>query len=243
VIHLKNADAWAEMPLVEADSIDLIITDVPYMEYSSRGDSGGKEKPKDDIRRIQNVFTTEMFYTCAEHLYRVLKPNRHLYYWTQLGKPYIDSYLSLVQAGFYINQTLIWPKINHTKSGDFYQTYPAQAEVCLFCEKIIDPKNRRKLGGGVHSNLMTEFNPEPVPDFYLSAFPSIPSERMTHPTQKPVPLMEFLIKRSSLPGETVFDPFAGSGSVALACRNQKRSFLGYEIVEHFYKQTMFHLGV
>lgn len=50
-----------------------------------------------------------------------------------------------------------------------------------------------------------------------------------HPTEKPVELLEFLIKNSSKENELVFDPFAGSGSTGVACINTNRKFLGVEI--------------
>jgi hypothetical protein len=49
-----------------------------------------------------------------------------------------------------------------------------------------------------------------------------------HPTQKPVALMEHLVRSYSREGELVFDPFAGSGSTAVACRRANRRFIGYE---------------
>lgn len=45
-----------------------------------------------------------------------------------------------------------------------------------------------------------------------------------HPAQKPVELLEFLIKKSTQEGEAVLDPFSGSGSTAIACLNARRSF-------------------
>ncbi len=53
-------------------------------------------------------------------------------------------------------------------------------------------------------------------------------EEREHPTQKPVKLMERIIKASSNEGMIVLDPFMGSGSTALACINLKRHFMGIE---------------
>lgn len=49
-----------------------------------------------------------------------------------------------------------------------------------------------------------------------------------HPTQKPVQLMEYLIKTYSLKGETVLDSTMGSGSTGVACKNLNRDFIGIE---------------
>lgn len=53
-------------------------------------------------------------------------------------------------------------------------------------------------------------------------------ERTIHPTQKPVPLLEYLIKTYTQPGETVLDNAMGSGSTVIACINTGRSYIGME---------------
>lgn len=56
---------------------------------------------------------------------------------------------------------------------------------------------------------------------------SYPAKRL-HPTQKPVQLMEDLISRHSNVGDTVLDPFMGSGTTGVACQNLGREFIGIE---------------
>jgi len=53
----------------------------------------------------------------------------------------------------------------------------------------------------------------------------------SHPTVKPIALMEYLIKLCSRQGSMVLDPFMGSGTTGIACINQRRNFTGYEIDE------------
>jgi site-specific DNA-methyltransferase (adenine-specific) len=54
-------------------------------------------------------------------------------------------------------------------------------------------------------------------------------EQHTHPTQKPVPLLEYLIKTYTLPGQTVLDFTMGSGSTGVACAKTGRKFIGIEL--------------
>ena len=56
-----------------------------------------------------------------------------------------------------------------------------------------------------------------------------------HPTQKPVALMEYLIKTYSNEGETVLDNCMGSGTTGVACVNTNRKFIGIEMDEQYYK--------
>lgn len=59
-----------------------------------------------------------------------------------------------------------------------------------------------------------------------------------HPTQKPVKLLERLLKLVTKKGDVVLDPFAGSGSTAVACYNTHRKFKGFEIDEEFYNDAV-----
>jgi site-specific DNA-methyltransferase (adenine-specific) len=65
------------------------------------------------------------------------------------------------------------------------------------------------------------------PNDYLE-YKSIFGKGILHPTQKPVPLLEYLIKTYTLEGQTVLDFTMGSGSTGVACQNTKRHFVGIE---------------
>lgn len=67
-------------------------------------------------------------------------------------------------------------------------------------------------------------------------------EDKDHPTQKPLKLMERLIKASSNEGMTVLDPFMGSGSTAVAARNLDRNYVGFELEEEYYEAAQDRLG-
>ena len=71
----------------------------------------------------------------------------------------------------------------------------------------------------------------PLPNTILE----IKSEKGKHATQKPVPLMEWLIKYYTREGETVLDPTMGSGGTGIACSNQNRKFIGIEKDSEIFK--------
>ena len=63
----------------------------------------------------------------------------------------------------------------------------------------------------------------------------VPSEKATiHPTQKPVALMEYLIKTYTNEGDTVLDFTMGSGTTGVACKNLNREFIGIELDEKYF---------
>ena len=59
-----------------------------------------------------------------------------------------------------------------------------------------------------------------------------------HSTQKPIPLIERIIKTSSNKNQTVLDIFGGSGSTGVACKLHDRKFIGCEIDEQYYTKSL-----
>lgn len=67
----------------------------------------------------------------------------------------------------------------------------------------------------------------------ILTFPN-PNNKTVHPTQKPVDLLEYLIKTYTTEGETVLDNCMGSGSTGAACVNTNRNFIGIELDENYF---------
>jgi site-specific DNA-methyltransferase (adenine-specific) len=82
-----------------------------------------------------------------------------------------------------------------------------------------DPKKRYPKNQLVYSSRASECNPL----------------NRSHPTQKPVPLLEYLIKTYTLENETVLDFTMGSGSTGVACKNLNRKFIGIEKDDKYFK--------
>ena len=69
------------------------------------------------------------------------------------------------------------------------------------------------------------------------------NEQRIHEAQKPLQLIEFLIKLTTQENQTVLDPFMGSGTTALAARRLKRHYIGFEIVPEFHAQALRRLAI
>lgn len=65
-------------------------------------------------------------------------------------------------------------------------------------------------------------------------FDVVPNQQRDHPTQKPVPLLEYLIRTYTNEGEVVLDATMGSGSTGVACMNTNRRFIGFETETKFF---------
>ena len=216
---LYNLDFLDIVHTIEDSSVDLIVTDPPY-KTTKRGISkntttGGLVRS--DLGKQGTIFKyndikIEEF---MPHLYRVLKEGSHCYIMT--------NHVNLVEmlnvakdCGFHFIKSLIWDKGNKIMG----QCYMSQFEYILFFRK------------GKHKKI----NYCGTPD--ILSIPNIKAKdefgQNLHDTEKPVELMEILIKNSSNENDVVLDPFMGIGSTGVACKNLQRNFIGIEIDKRYF---------
>lgn len=99
---------------------------------------------------------------------------------------------------------------------------------------------KRMKGGKVECNtIQSGLKPKYVSSdlYYPKNLIEIKKDRGFHPTQKPVALLEYLIKTYTLEGETVLDNTMGSGSTGVACVNTNRNFIGIEKDDKYFEIT------
>lgn len=97
-------------------------------------------------------------------------------------------------------------------------------------DKYIRSKYRDDDGHGKYRSDNLTAPGELVNNFWTdcSALNAQSKERVGYPTQKPIALLERIIKASSNEGDTVLDPFLGSGTTAVACKRLQRKFIGID---------------
>jgi len=203
-------DCRLALPTLPPESVDLVLTDPPYGIgfYTNR-------------RRIHRLPTDRGIANDRDNLdlleqaiaqcWRVLKPDRHFYWFTRVDR--LPAHVPMIRRLFRIKNVLIWDKGGFSL-GDLGGAYASIYECIVFAHK-----GRRPLQAvdGVRRH----------PDILRVA--KVPSRSLVHGHQKPVPLLEFLIRKSTLPGETVLDPFAGSGSTLVASARLGRRAIGVEL--------------
>jgi len=123
-------------------------------------------------------------------------------------------------------------KFSYYNNGEKGYEPPLPVSVVKEDERKINPKNSNK--GGLYSKIErledVKYDP-PLPTTMLE----IKSTRGKHSTEKPVALMEWLLKYYSKEGDVVLDPTMGSGSTGVACKNMKRNFIGIEMDPEIYE--------
>ena len=221
VIKMKNIELWHGdclelMKDIPSESIDMILTDPPYKTITG-GDSNGANsvRPKGMLSGNRKLFQYQNQITISEwipELYRVAKKQSHIYIFTNvinLKNMLIES----EKAGFQLHNVLCWEKNNCTPS----QYYMKNCEYILFLRK----GKAKWINNIGDSKTVHKFN-------------NIIGNKY-HPTEKPIDLLQFYITNSSSVDDIILDPFMGSGSTGVACKNLNRKFIGIEIDDTYYE--------
>ena len=123
---------------------------------------------------------------------------------------------------------------NQQKNGE--SIYDPPLPVSIVKEDVYDAKERFKNGKLTKHPRHLQKGDDPIYDPPLpTSMLEIKSTRGKHSTEKPVALMEWVLKYYSKEGDTVLDPTMGSGSTGVACKNMKRDFIGIEKDEEIFK--------
>lgn len=206
---IYNGDSLKILKEIPDKSVDMLLTDPPYKIIT-----GGKRKSTVSFGGIikdnkQLMRTIPEFKEWLPECFRVLKDNTHAYFFINFIN-LNDMINEIEKAGFKIHTLLVWQKNN---SG-FNRWYLKNCEYVIFARK--GKAKKIKIGG---SKTVHQFNNP---------------RNKVHPTEKPVDLLEMYILNSSDEGDVVLDPFMGSGSTGVACKNTNRKFIGIELeIDYF----------
>ena len=228
MIDLRKGDCLELMKDIRDKSIDAIITDPPYQITACKWDS---------------VIDFDLMW---EQLNRIIKPNGAI---VLFGSEPFSSALRMSNIKNY-KYDWIWDKklagnailakhqplkiheLIHVFSSRGRAVYlPQKTKGKLrkkMFSKIIQPKTLNKV-----TEAKEKFNDLYYPKS-IQGFSMANRRGRLHPTQKPVPLMEYLIKTYTNEGETVLDFTMGSGTTMLACKNLNRNGIGIEKDEKYF---------
>ena len=185
--------------LVGSTQIDMLLTDPPYgVDYT--GKTADALKIENDAQTDEDL---EIFLSSAfRGADAAMKPGAAFYIWHADSKGGIFR-TACQEVGWEVRQVLIWAK-NSLVLGR--QDYQWQHEPCLYGWK----------GGAAHK-WTSDRKQSTLLNF------DRPTKNKEHPTMKPVPLFDYLIKNNSEVGDNILDLFAGSGTLAIACEQNGRN--------------------
>ena len=217
LIFLK--DCCQFLPSIAANSVDLIATDPPYAINYAEWD---KEL---DWEFLANQFN------------RVLKPKGSLVLFQ--GWSHVAETKSVLERHMELKNWIVWDRIkgrgaktNFVSTREDILWFIKDSKSFTF-NKV--PSNTPKKTGGMGKK-NGQLN-RALTNVWYDISPIVPwsKEKVQHPTQKPVQIMERIVKIWSNPGDVVLDPFMGSGTTGIAALNLDRKFLGVESNSDYYK--------
>lgn len=243
---LINGDCFEEMKKIPKKSIDMIFADPPYF-LSSGGIScrNGKQvsvnKGEWDYSKTIDdkiAYHQQWILLCKD----ILKDDGSIWISSTFHSVYAIG-VALEKAGFSIINNIIWRKTNPAPNISC-RAFTHSTETVIWARKIINGNKKGK--HYFNYNLMKELNnnkqikdvwdfEEEVNFFTSSTTPKKEKLFGYHPTQKPTKLLEIIILASTKLGDTILDPFNGSGTTGVVAAKLGRKYVGIEINEEYLK--------
>ena len=229
-MSIINGDCLEEMPKMAKGSVDMILTDLPYEITKLNWDTP--------------IDLTSMW-NCFNH---VLKDNGVVVMTT--AQPFTTKIINSNTKMF--KQNLIWLKTRPSNVFNAKKMFMNWHEDILVFYNKLPTFNPQMRDGTPYKKIQHIqkretgiYNKTGEKDGYISKnkgerYPTTvleftnPNHNTIHPTQKPVPLFEYLIKTYSNEGDTVLDCCAGSGTTGVACNNTNRKYILIEKEKGYY---------
>jgi len=266
-IEIKNQEGVEYLQTIPDKSIDLILTDPPYIISRESGMNSHYNQVKENERlNVQQVKTQEQWiaYKTENGFTDDSKRGNYIKYGTIYGKKYCVK----TDYGEWDSQFTIDDLDQFV--GEYYKKLRVGGTMIMFFDiwKITDLKALFEK----HNFKQIRFiewiktNPQPLnsqtnyltncreiallgvkggkPTFNskydngIYQYPLQGGKNRFHPTQKSLPLFEELVKKHSDENSIVLDTFLGGGTTAFACKNTKRRFKGCEVAKEYYDKVM-----
>ena len=235
---LMKGDCLERMKEIESSSVDMVLTDPPYGTTACKWDS---------------IIPLEPMW---EQLKRIIKPNGAIV--MTASQPFTTTLIASNMKMF--KYCWVWEKVRPTGFANakkqplrcvedvavFYRSLPTyNPQGLIRVDKLC--KNSNTAGGdtlrGDTEASTGKGGLRTGGGEYMQEFTNYPRQilRFTqdgdkvHPTQKPVALMEYLIKTYTNENETVLDFTFGSGTAGVACKNLNRKFIGIEMDDKYFE--------
>ena len=232
-IKLYHGDCLEVMKDIPDKSVDVILCDLPYQTTECKWDKFIDNKSMwEHYNRILKESGNIILFASQPFTTKLIESNPKMF-------RYEIIWIKTRPTGFANanyrpmkkhENILIFTKASTSTAGNNHATYNPQG--LIECERKVKRTSRGYQGERQNSK------DEYVSKFtnYPTSIVEFPSEGKTvHPTQKPVDLLEYLIKTYSNEGEVVLDNCMGSGSTGVACVNTNRKFIGIELDEKYFE--------
>lgn len=237
-MKLLQGDCLELMKSIPDKSIDMILCDLPYGTTACKWDS---VIPVDDLMEqylriaksngVIALFGSEPFSTKLR--FSALDLYKYDWIWVKNHSTGFQHAKNMPLKKHEIISIFSTGSMGHKRLlGERRMTYNPQG--------IVEVNKMQKSGKNKFGNIAGKRPSQK--DYFFQEYSNYPESvlyypkesKTIHPTQKPVPLLEYLIKTYTNEGETVLDNCMGSGSTGVACVHTGRDFIGMELDEHYF---------
>ena len=207
---IQLGDCFELLKNIPDKSIDLVVTDPPY-KFSPQG--GGIINKRNYTHRLNAVNCCEFE---PEEFLDVLKPKMKKFYgYFFCNKALVPNYLNWAIKNKMNYDILVLAKSNPIPAYNAHHLSDLEYVILIRAPQ-------------------TYFGKDGVLDDYRKFFMTTTGGKSYHPAEKPIPLLKRFITVSSKEGDTILDPFMGSGSTGVAAKNLNRNFIGFEKEEKYF---------
>ena len=226
MIDIKNGDCLELMPYIPPQSVDMILCDLPYGSTKNKWDTIVPfDKLWEQYNRIITSNGVIALFCDGLFMANLMLSNTKMWRYNLIWNK---------NRGCDFLNANVKPLKSHEEIAIFYKKKPVYNKQFWYSTPYAPTKNGslsdnygdRKSAWSESKN--GERNPLSILSFNRDA-------GRVHPTQKPVALLEWLIKTYTNEGMTVLDNCMGSGSTAIACINTNRNFIGMELDENYFE--------
>lgn len=230
---LYLGDCLDVMKTIPNSSIDLIVCDLPYGSTVLEWDKIlNFEHLWNEYNRILKNAANVVLFASGEFTYKLWESNKQQYRYKLIWKKNVPTGMSSAKYRpmKYYEEILIFS--NSTKA-----TYNPQMKSRVGIHRECYNYNHY-CGNSNHVNLEKvkyKYDPDFVQPSDVLEFSVVPNRKgKLHPTEKPVELIQWLIKTYSNENDVVLDNCMGSGTTGVACVNTNRQFIGIELNENYF---------
>ncbi len=241
-MNLMLGDCLERMKEIPDGSVDMILADPPYGTTACKWDSVIPFEPMwEQLKRIIKpngaivLFGSEPFSSSL----RISNIKDYKYDWVWNKDKGFGVFLAKKQPLRTVENILVFYKKQPTYNPQMTDAKKDRVRPLSKANKV---GARNNITNSTNCKVADDYNPEKRYPLNLITF-SKPVSKDVHPTQKPVDLMEYLIKTYTQEGETVLDFCMGSGSTGVAAKNLNRKFIGIEKDAGYFEIAKQRLGV
>lgn len=207
---IYNEDCILGMKKIPSGSVNMVLTDIPYGEVNDRAANSEICYLDKGVADVVN-FNLE---TLTETLIEKTCENGSIYMFC--GTEQISTIVKVMRKNGLSTRVITWEKTNPCPLNG-KRIWLSGTEFCVF---------GRKKGATFNGHCKNNVLRYPI------------YHNKIHKTPKPVGLFEELITTSSNEGDTILDPFMGSGTTAIACMQTNRKYIGFELDKDYYNSSL-----